>query len=194
MKTFVLMLSGLLCLCGCGGGGGGGGGTVTPAVAVSITTPTGAQTVPVNCTLAITASVVNTTNSNSSVNGTMVFRDNGLAGGSGGKAEIGLINTTGNGSLTGSDYDDYAGTWETPTPSPITADYSVASNGRMTFRGQSSVFYRAAANTGYMLSGDVDVAIGQFKPQAAGPFATASLPATFYTGELEVLTKNIIKQ
>ena len=36
--------------------------TTTPAVAVSITTPTSAQTVPVNGTLAITAAVANTTN------------------------------------------------------------------------------------------------------------------------------------
>jgi hypothetical protein len=59
MKRFALMLSGLLFLCGCGGGGTP---TPTPVVTISITTPTTAQTVPVNGTLAITAAVSGTSN------------------------------------------------------------------------------------------------------------------------------------
>jgi hypothetical protein len=61
MKKLVLILSILGLMCGCGGGGTSTS-TTPPAVAVSITTPTSAQTVPVNGTLAITAAVANTTN------------------------------------------------------------------------------------------------------------------------------------
>jgi hypothetical protein len=49
----------LMVMVGCGGGTTK---KTPPAVAVSITTPTSAQTVPVNGTLAITAAVANTTN------------------------------------------------------------------------------------------------------------------------------------
>src|SRR5208337_128023 len=49
----------LMALVGCGGEKAK---TTPPAVAVSITTPTSAQTVPVNGTMAITAAVANTTN------------------------------------------------------------------------------------------------------------------------------------
>jgi hypothetical protein len=54
-----ISLSLLMVMVGCGGGSSK---TTPPAVAVSITTPTSAQTVPVNGTLAITAAVTNTTN------------------------------------------------------------------------------------------------------------------------------------
>ncbi|MGD0324240.1 MAG: hypothetical protein ABSD45_10945 [Terriglobia bacterium] len=54
-----ISLSLLMVMVGCGGGTTK---TTPPAVAVSITTPTSAQIVPVNGTLAITAAVANTTN------------------------------------------------------------------------------------------------------------------------------------
>ncbi len=53
-----LSLSLLMAMVGCGGGGASAP-TPTPAVAVSIASPTSAQTVPVNGTLPITASVTN---------------------------------------------------------------------------------------------------------------------------------------
>jgi hypothetical protein len=55
-----ISLSLLMVMVGCGGGSATT--STPPAVAVSITTPTSAQTVPVNGTLAITAAVANTTN------------------------------------------------------------------------------------------------------------------------------------
>ena len=128
---------------------------------------------------------------NSSVNGNMVLYATGVSGGPGGRAIFGLVNANGSGSLTATVYVDDAGTLNT-TPDTAACTYSVASNGRMTLGGSSCasdppVFYLTAANTAFMHGTDDNLEIGQVEPQATGPFTTASLSGTFYTGTLEAV-------
>jgi hypothetical protein len=77
-------LSLLVVLAGCGGGGGGQ--PAPPTVTVTITSPTSAQTLQVNQTLAITASVSGTSNT------AVTWKVNGVAGGN---TTFGTISGTG---------------------------------------------------------------------------------------------------
>jgi hypothetical protein len=135
--------------------------------------------------------------SNSSMTGNVVYYDTGLsAGGSGGLVDIGLISPNGAGSLTGTDYDDEAGTRSTPNPSAFTCTYSVASNGRVTLSGSGCAltgapFYLTAANTGFMLGSGHSVEIGQFEPQSAGPFSATSFSGAYYAGDLEAVNQAV---
>jgi hypothetical protein len=134
--------------------------------------------------------------SDSSVNGNVVFSIEGVnGGGSGGRMEFGLVSANGSGSLTATIYSDTAGAWDTPNPATPTCTYSVALNGRMTLGGSSCgsgspVFYLTGANTGFMLSKDSGVEIGQVEPQAAGPFNAGSVSGALYFGYLEVVNQS----
>ncbi|HUZ46831.1 MAG TPA: hypothetical protein VMW54_09345, partial [Terriglobia bacterium] len=129
--------------------------------------------------------------SNSSVSGKLVLSMMGLnSGGSGGNAGFGLFNITGSGSLTGTIYEDDAGTWN--TPNTVTCTYSVAANGRMPFSGSGcgkhpAVVYLSSANNGFLLGQDNSVTFGQVEAQTGSSFTTASVSGTLFQGPMEVV-------
>jgi hypothetical protein len=114
-----------------------------------------------------------------SMNGPMVFHMDGLDGTSV-IADIGVLNANGTGALTGTDYEDDGGTSKTES---LSGTYAVASNGRVTISlpGPGGFAYLNGPSTGFLLdSGGGE--IGEFEPQAAGPFSNASLSGTFFHG------------
>ena len=130
---------------------------------------------------------------NSSVNGKVVVYMTGLnGGGTGGSASFALVAlspTTQ--SLTGTNYYNGGGTWQTPTPGTMACSYAVATNGRMTLTGCGSgapVFYLTAANTAFTMSMDTDVAVGQVVQQVVptGGFSSSTVSGTYYSGDGEV--------
>ena len=135
---------------------------------------------------------------NSSVSGNAVLYMTGLnGGGTGGSASFALVTVTpATQSLTGSNYYNGGGTWQTPTPGTIACGYSVATNGRMTLTGCGSgapVFYLTGTNTGFTMSLDTDVAIGLVVPQVvpSGGFSSSSVTGTYYSGDGEVASYGV---
>jgi Putative Ig domain len=128
--------------------------------------------------------------SNSSVSGNLVLYMEGLnGGGSGGRAQFGLVSANGSGSLTATIYEDDAGTWS--APNVATCTYSVAANGRMTLSGASCgnhppVAYLSAANNGFMLDTDTGSGDGQVQAQTGSPFSVASVSGNLFQGTVEV--------
>jgi len=131
--------------------------------------------------------------SNSSVSGNLVLSMMGLnGGGSGGNAQFGLLSVTGSGSLTGTIYEDDAGTWN--TPHTVTCTHSVAANGRMTFSGSGCgnhppVFYLSASNNGFLIAQDNSVSFGQVEAQTGSSFTTATVSGTLFQGPMEVVSQ-----
>jgi hypothetical protein len=119
-------------------------------------------------------------------------------------AELGLINVTGSSTYTATYYEDVAGTAE-PTQTP-SCTYSIDTFGRMAVSGSTCtmyltsyskayppVFYLDATNKGVMLGTGVSVYAGEFEPQVApsGGFSAASLTASFYDGDTEVVNEGV---
>jgi hypothetical protein len=119
----------------------------------------------------------------SSMNGPMVFHMDGLDGTSI-IADIGILNANGTGSLTGTDYGDDGGTSKTES---LSGTYAAAGNGRVTISlpGPGGFAYLNGPGTGFLLdSGGGEM--GEFEPQAAGPFSNASLSGNFFHGTYAV--------
>jgi hypothetical protein len=120
---------------------------------------------------------------NGSMHGLMVLHMEGLNGTSV-AGDIGTLNADGNGALAGTDYGDNGGT---STVNALSGTYAVSSNGRVTISlpGPGGFAYLTGPNTGFLLdSGGGEV--GEFEPQAAGPFSNASLSGTFFFGTYAV--------
>ena len=115
----------------------------------------------------------------SSMNGPIVFQMDGLNGTSV-SADIGLLTGDGIGGLAGTDYGDNGGTSNTET---LSGSYAVAGNGRVTISlgGPGGFAYLTGTNTGFLLDSGGDE-VGEFNPQAAGPFNNAYLSGTFFHG------------
>jgi hypothetical protein len=117
------------------------------------------------------------------MHGLMVLHMDGLDGTSV-AADIGTLNADGNGGLAGTDYGDTGGT---STVNALSGTYAVFSNGRVTVSlpGPGGFAYLTGPNAGFLLdSGGGEV--GEFEPQAAGPFSNASLSGTFFFGTYAV--------
>ncbi len=131
--------------------------------------------------------------SNSSVSGNLALFMTGLnSGGSGGRAQFGLVSANGSGSLTATIYEDDAGTWNTPNTAICT--YSVAANGRMTLSGSGCgnhppVAYFSSANNGFMVDTDTGAGSGQVQAQTGSPFSVASVSGTLFQGEVELVSQ-----
>jgi hypothetical protein len=133
---------------------------------------------------------------NSSVGGKVVVYMSGLnGGGTGGSASFALVTATpATQSISGSNYYDGGGTWQTPNPGTINCTYSIATTGRMTLTGSgcgsgAPVFYLTATNTAFVMSTDTDVALGQIEPQVGSNFTTASVSGDLFSGTLEVVNQ-----
>jgi hypothetical protein len=135
--------------------------------------------------------------SKTSLNTNMVYHMTGEnLSGPGGDADIGLISADGNGSLTGTDYDDNAGTWQ--TPNPFTCSYSVDAYGAVSLSSCSSgaptvLFYLVAPNQGFMMNHNdyQNTDVGEFEPQTVpgGGFTTALMAGTFFGGTTEIVNQ-----
>jgi hypothetical protein len=97
---------------------------------------------------------------------------------------FGTLNATGTG-YSGNLYQDYLGTWATPTPIPVTCSYTIDSFGRVGTSGTSCgsyytggawtvppAYYLTGPNTGFMLG--ASGIIGQLLPQSATSFAAGN--------------------
>jgi hypothetical protein len=80
----------------------------------------------------------------------------------------------------------------TTSSNPISATYSVASNGRVTVTGGNHppFFYLVGSNQGFAMNFSGEVQTGHFEPQTATGFSLASLDGTYALGVLAPLTSN----
>ncbi len=115
----------------------------------------------------------------SSMSGPVIFQMDGVNSGSV-TADIGILNPNGTGSLTGTDYDDNGGSSKVES---LSGTYVVASNGRvaLSIGGPGGFAYLTGPNTGFLLDSGGNE-LGEFNPQAAGPFSNASLSGSLLYG------------
>lgn len=106
-------------------------------------------------------------------------------------ASIGILNFSGTGSYTLTEYDNDGGTVTTDETGSGT--YSVASNGRGTITGSGShqpVFYLIAPNEAYVIGTNSKVTFGMFSPQSGSSFTDASLSGNYFGGSKHPQTSN----
>jgi hypothetical protein len=146
---------------------------------------------------------------NSSVNGNMVLYGGGANGTSAEDSFLGLVNSTGSGTLTVSVYEDDGsnnrggGTgWQSlGTASTYTCSYSVGANGEVSLSGtdphcaEAPVFFLTAPNTAYLLGQTAPlVQLGAIEPQAAITFNNSTLSGDFFTGSLGAIGQNLLTE
>lgn len=131
-----------------------------------------------------------------SFNGTAVLSGTGKSTTFGGPhVAIGTIASDGNGSATFTVQDDDAGSL---TPVSFTCAYGApASSGKMTPPPPDGncpigtpILYLTDTNAGFLLGTDGQVMVGEFAPQAGGPFGQSSLSGTFFTGTGALVNQN----
>jgi hypothetical protein len=131
------------------------------------------------------------TYNNSAFSGPVVYYSMGISSAPGGDAQFG-IETASSGTVTGTAYENNAGTYE--TPGTINCTYSVAANGRVTISSAClSVAYLFGANMGYYISTDSKSMGGQFQGQTVpgGGFSASTVNGeTFLGGTMEVINQN----
>lgn len=115
----------------------------------------------------------------SSMSGPLVFQMDGVNAGSV-IADIGILNPNGSGSLTGTDYEDNAGSSKVEV---LSGTYAIAGNGRVALNigGPGGFAYLIGTNAGFLLDTGGDEA-GEFNPQDPGPFSNASLSGSLLYG------------
>jgi hypothetical protein len=116
----------------------------------------------------------------SSMHGLMVMEMDGREGSSI-IADIGILNADGNGGLSGTDYRDDGGA---STVKTLSGTYFVTTTGRVTMAapGPGGFAYLTGPNAGFVVSTNDPDELGEFEPQAAGPFSNASLSGAFFHG------------
>ena len=139
-----------------------------------------------------------------SVNGSMVLYGNGASGASSEDSFIGLLNSTGSGTLTASMYEvDGAnntinGTgWQSlQNATTYTCSYSVSKNGRIDLSGSdphcaaAPVFYLTEANSAFLLGQNPQMAqFGSVEPHANMTFNNSTLAGDFFVGPLGVISQ-----
>jgi len=119
-----------------------------------------------------------------SMHGLMVMELDGQEGSSF-IADIGILNADGSGGLSGTDYRDDGGT---STAKALSGTYSVSTTGRVTIAapGPGGFAYLTGPNAGFIVATNDPDELGEFEPQAAGPFSNASLSGTFFFGTCAV--------
>ncbi|HEV7220269.1 MAG TPA: Ig-like domain-containing protein [Terriglobales bacterium] len=117
--------------------------------------------------------------SDSSMSGPLVFQMDGVNAGSV-IADIGILNPNGTGSLSGTDYEDNAGSSKVEA---LSGTYAVAGNGRVALNigGPGGFAYLTGPNAGFLLDTGGDEA-GEFNRQDPGPFSNASLSGSLLYG------------
>ncbi len=134
------------------------------------------------------------------VSGNLVYYSSGLVDslGSGNTVHIGLLTITGASSFTGNLYEDYAGTWTKPTPTPLTCSYSIDAYGELETTTIGSgcfsynvVIYLTGPNSGVMMGLDRGVLNGRVEAQSA---TTLTNGAYFFGTVLEPVNLDEITQ
>jgi len=140
--------------------------------------------------------VANGSFTNATLHGISVLHLDGQDSSSGGSPTtyfpdilLALTSFDGAGNISITDDDNDGGT---VTNNPISATYSVASNGRVTVTGGGGnhppFFYLVGSNQGFAMNFSGEVQTGYFEPQTATSFSLASLDGTYALGVLAPLT------
>lgn len=121
--------------------------------------------------------------SQASLSGAAVLRETAQSS-SGPIVDIATVSSSGTGAMTTNDNINSAGTFGA---SSTALNYTVASNGRVTFTGATTppVVYLYGPNQGFLVGTDPDVTFGILESQAAGPFSNA-----FFSGAYTFATEN----
>jgi len=139
----------------------------------AITTDTAGTTAVLSCEMREQVGTFD----NSAFNGKMVlYASGGISSAVGGGT---IMTADGNGSV------DFFG---------YPFSYTVAANGRtlLTITGGSTEFlYLSSANTGFLINNDWERILGEFEPQAAGPFDSSTLSGTFFLGTDAVVRQSV---
>ena len=114
------------------------------------------------------------------LNGACVLHDTAQSA-SGPVVDIATATADGKGIMTVNDNVNSAGTFNS---SNTALNYTVASNGRVTFTGGSTppVIYLYGPNQGFLVGTDLDVTFGVLEAQAARPFSDASFSGAYVVG------------
>ena len=140
--------------------------------------------------------VANGSFTNATLHGISVLHLDGLDSSSSGSPTtyfpdiaLALISFDGAGNISATEDENDGGT---VTSNPISATYSVASNGRVTVTGGNHppFFYLLGSNQGFAMNFSGEVQTGYFEPQTAASFSLASLDGTYALGVLAPLTSN----
>jgi len=115
-----------------------------------------------------------------SLNGAAVLRGTGLSS-IGPIVDIALATADGKSAMTVNDNINDGGAF---TSTSTALNFTVASNGRVTFTGGTTppVVYLYGPNQGFLVSTDTIATLGILEPQAAGPFSDASFSGAYIFG------------
>lgn len=120
------------------------------------------------------------------VSGKLIYSASGVMDtlGNGNTVQIGLLTVTGATGFTMNLYEDYAGTWTTPTPTALTCRYAIDTYGKLATTPGSGCLnygvsiYLTGPNTGVTMASDTGVLLGQLAPQSA----TSLTSGAYYFG------------
>ncbi len=134
---------------------------------------------------------------NASLNGVSVIELQGVDSGGGSPtpdASAGLVTADGAGSVTLSLDDNQGGTMSSQS---LSANYSTASNGRVTLSGgggNSPVLYLIGPNKAFVVGTDNAATFGMMVPQSGSSFTNASFSGNYLGGTLQPVSSNVSEE